>query len=104
MSEQKIKIIAQSVEEFKSLYQEINIFPESIKSQIETVENTLSGDIRCVLKQTNKEKNVILIPKDTKRIETSEDYILIFSGHFIFEISNHLKNSLLTYIFLDTKE
>lgn len=84
MSENKIKILAESIEEFKEIETKIKKLPGSTLNQIITVKRGLMG-IECEIRNPYREDYHVALPSTTQ-ISFFDDFIGAYCHEFFFRI------------------
>lgn len=101
MSEQKPKIIAETLEEFKLIDEKLASLPERVKSQIERAGGGIVG-LECILRYNFQQEQIIYLPESTTQIKDFGDFIGIYAGDFFFRIVGDMKkNCSFNYVFID---
>ncbi len=101
MSENKIKISAETIIEFEEIEKAIKELPRSVKSRITTAEMGGCG-IHCTFEYNGSIDQIIYLPKYTQKISDFGDKIGIYADRFFFIITGEAyKQCRFTYSFID---
>ena len=90
--ENKPIIQSSSIEEFIEMSEKLKTLPESVYSQIESVDKSVHLiDLTCFFKRTNGDTEIFL-PQSIYQIkDTGKEYICVYYKDFLFKIPKENK-------------
>jgi hypothetical protein len=103
--EDKIKIIAESKEDFAEIEERLKELPDSVKSQVEFASiNGLMDCLECKLKiKVGEKEATYFLPMDTQKIMNFGTFMGIYTPKFFFRIEEtnfwKISDTKISYVF-----
>ena len=98
MSEQKPRIIAENIDEFKQIDEELTKLPLAVYKQIDTAQKGILG-IECELRNCYGDTQIVLPP--TTQLSFSDNYIGAYCHKYFFRIPGDMKKYNLAFVFVE---
>lgn len=98
MSENKPRILAENIDEFKEIEEELKKLPPSVYGQINTAQKGLLG-IECELRNSFGDAQIAL--PATTQLSFFDDFIGAYCHKYFIRIPGDMKKYKLTFVFVE---
>jgi len=95
----KIKITAETLEDFKVIEDHLKNLPDTITCQVEKAEYGVIGFIYTI-KKRNVDQPIVYVPNNVKQIKTFDNEIIIYCDGYIMRITENMMKDKLHYAFV----